>query len=412
MTDPTARQRARRQRRHLGSALPVALFCACLILASGAFARPAHADFDAFVRSLWPQAAARGVSRAMFVRAFQGVTPDPSVVAKLHAQPEFQQTTEQYLAKRVSDLRVAKGRAMAVQWAPTLTAIERVFGVDRRIVLSIWGNESNFGGYLGGHSVIRALATLAYEGPRRGYFRSELLSALIILQGGNTVPEAMVGSWAGAMGHPQFMPSNFYRDAVDFTGDGRRDIWNSVPDALASIANFLKNRGWQPGQTWGYEVTLPAGFDFARARRLGTAHIATWERLGIRRVRGQRFPRPGDRAALFLPAGGHGPAFLTLHNFQVLKRYNNSSNYALAVGYLADRIAGGQPFATPWPPEQALTRTQRIEMQQRLIAAGLLDGPADGIIGAKTQAAIHAYQQRHRLMADGHPSVALLRAMR
>jgi membrane-bound lytic murein transglycosylase B len=389
------------------------VFSLCLVLSPGAFALPAHADgFDAFVRGLWPQAHARGVSRAMFQRAFQGVTPDPSVLAKLHRQPEFHQTTEQYLVKRVSDLRIAKGQAMAATWAPTLKAIERVFGVDRNIVLSVWGNETNFGGYLGGHSVIRALATLAYKGSRRHYFRNELLAALVILQHGNTVPERMVGSWAGAMGHPQFMPSNFKRDAVDFTGDGRRDIWNSVPDALASIANFLKKRGWRKGETWGYEVVLPAHFDFARAHRLGTAHLSTWEKLGVHRVRGQRFPRPHDRASLFLPAGGDGPAFLVLPNFRVIKRYNNSSNYALAVGYLADRIGGGAPFATPWPPEQGLTRTQRREMQRRLAAAGYHVGAIDGVIGPATRAAIHAYQRRHRLMADGHADLALLKAMR
>jgi len=411
MTDLAVRPWAPRHGRRLGG-VPAAAFILCLMLSLGAFARPAHASFDAFLRGLWPEAHARGVSAAMFRRAFDGVTPDPGIIAKLHAQPEFHQTTEQYLEKRVSDARIEKGRAMAARWAPTLKAIERVYGVDQNIVLSIWGNETNFGGYMGGHSVIRALATLAYEGPRRHYFRRELLSALVILQEGNTVPEKMVGSWAGAMGHPQFMPSSFNRDAVDFTGDGRRDIWNSVPDALASIANFLRKRGWHSGETWGYEVELPARFDFAHARRLGTAALATWQKLGVRRVRGQAFPRPHDRAALFLPAGGNGPAFLVLHNFHVLKRYNNSSNYALAVGYLADRIAGFPPIATPWPPEQALTRDQRKEMQRRLAAAGYDIGKIDGVIGPKTRAAINAYQQHHRLMADGHADLALLERMR
>jgi membrane-bound lytic murein transglycosylase B len=315
-------------------------------------AGPALAGFDDFVRGLWPQAAARGVSPQTFSHAFAGVTPDPEVLAKSRAQPEFTETTEEYLAKRVSDARIARGRAMAAKWRPTLDSIERVFGVDRYIVLSIWGNETNFGEKLGGHSVIRALATLAYAGDHRRYFRHELLVALTILQQGHVAPAAMVGSWAGAMGNPQFMPSSFEAYAVDFTGDGRRDIWGSVPDSLASAANYLHRKGWQSGKTWGYEVVLPESFQ--GQHRGHAATLAVWSRLGVRRPGGEPFPRPSDRATLLLVAGPHGPAFLVLRNFEVIKRYNASTNYALAVGHLADRIRGGGPFATPWPPEQAL----------------------------------------------------------
>ncbi|HVV95390.1 MAG TPA: lytic murein transglycosylase [Hyphomicrobiales bacterium] len=326
----------------------VAAFAAAVVAAFSA--GPALADFDGFVRGLWPEAAARGVSAQTFSRAFAGVTPDPDVLAKSRRQPEFTETTQEYLAKRVSDARIARGRAMAAAWRPTLDAIERTFGVDRYIVLSIWGNETNFGQKLGGHSVIRALATLAYEGDHRRYFRRELLVALKILQAGHVSPAAMIGSWAGAMGNPQFMPSSFEAYAVDFTGDGRRDIWGSVPDSLASAANYLRRKGWQSGKTWGYEVVLPPG---VAARRGKSETLAAWSRMGVRRPGGEAFPRPDDRAELILVAGRSGPAFLVLKNFFVIKRYNASTNYALAVGHLADRIRGGGPFATPWPPEQA-----------------------------------------------------------
>jgi membrane-bound lytic murein transglycosylase B len=331
----------------------VLCFAAALVAAMALSASPARADFDGFVRSLWPEAAARGITAQTFSRAFAGVTPDPDVLAKSRRQPEFTETTREYLAKRVSDARIARGRGMAAQWASTLAAVERSFGVDRYIVLSIWGNETNFGQHLGGHLVIQALATLAYAGDNRRYFRKELLTALEILQAGHVAPERMVGSWAGAMGNPQFMPSSFKAYAVDFSGDGRRDIWNSVPDSLASAANYLRRKGWRSGQTWGYEVALPDGL---AARRGRTATLGAWSRLGVRRANGAAFPRPDDRAELLLVAGPRGPAFLVLRNFFVIKRYNNSTNYALAVGHLADRLRGDGPFITPWPPDEASAR--------------------------------------------------------
>ena len=223
----------------------------------------------------------------------------------------------------------------------------------------------------------------------------------------------MTGSWAGAMGHTQFMPSSFMRYAVDYNGDGRKDIWNSVQDALGSTANYLNNFGWRPGETWGYEVKLPSGFDFARARQTERAPLSQWQAMGIQRVSGKAFPRPSDVGRLYMPAGANGPVFLLLPNFDVIKRYNNSDSYALAVGHLADRIIGGGNFATAWPSgDYALTKAQRAELQTLLGRAGFDAGSPDGVLGPKTRAAVVAYQSRMGLAADGHISGRLLDALK
>ncbi len=385
----------------------------CLILFA-CLVMPVHAQaqgrsFQAFVAELWPVAHKRGVSKRVFDAAFANVTPDPKVMEFTRRQAEFTETTGAYLARRVSDARIENGAKKAQEWAQTLAAIERTIGVDPYIVLSVWGNETNFGGYLGGHNVIQALATLAYNGYRGDFFRKELLNALDILQAGHTDPANMVGSWAGAMGHTQFMPSSFKAYAIDFTGDGRRDIWTTIPDALGSTAHYLKKRGWRTGETWGYEVALPSGFDLKRAKRMGKAPISEWTRLGIRRPNGQGFPRPTDVAWIHLPAGAQGPAFLMLPNFDVIKRYNNSNNYALAVGYLADRIRGGQAFAKGFPVEdKGLSEGQRTELQSLLASRGFQVGDIDGVIGMQTREAIYAYQSASGLPSDGHPSHDLL----
>jgi membrane-bound lytic murein transglycosylase B len=368
--------------------------------------------YQNFLNQLWRDASARGVPRRVFDDAFRGVTPDRSVIALTRKQAEFTETTGQYLAKRVSDARITNGREKARQWSQALQAIQGTYGVDPFIVLSVWGNETNYGGFMGGHNVIRALATLAYEGYRAPYFRNELLVALEILAQGHTDPKHMIGSWAGAMGHTQFMPSSFKTYAVDFTGDGRRDIWTTIPDALASTANYLRRMGWRPNETWGYEIVLPANFDFARAARMGTASIGEWQKLGIGRPGGAGFPRPDDQAWLHMPAGGRGPAFLMLPNFNVIKRYNNSNNYALAVGHLADRIRGGSTFATAWPADEALSRAQRQELQRLLQQRGFRVEKIDGIMGAQTREAVRAYQLQQGMVADGHPSSAVLQRLR
>jgi membrane-bound lytic murein transglycosylase B len=383
--------------------LTAALFAASLFAAA-----PAAANFQAFVQGLWPQAEKRGVPRAVFKSAFDGMTPDPDVLGLARKQPEFKSTSAQYLVRRVSALRVEKGRAKLKEWNEVLAHIEATYGVDRHVVLSVWGNETNFGGYLGGHNVLRAMATLTYSGYRADYFKKELLHALDILAQGHTTPENMIGSWAGAMGHTQFMPSSFKAYAVDVTGDGRRDIWTTIPDALASTANYLKVHGWRPGETWGYEVKLPAGFNAAQGKSMGAVPLAQWSKLGVTRANGRAFPRPADQGRLIMPSGPSGPALLVLPNFRVIKRYNNSDNYALAVGYLADRIRGGEAWTTPFPIDQLLSEAERMEMQRLLKARGYPISKIDGQLGAETRAAIHAFQIKTNTAADGQPTPDVL----
>jgi membrane-bound lytic murein transglycosylase B len=372
-----------------------------------AFAAPAYANFNAFVDRLWADAQKRGVPRSVFTAAFQGVTPDPKVLELTRKQPEFTSTSAQYITRRASDLRVQNGRAKAQELDQVLQQIEARYGVDRFVVLSVWGNETNYGGFLGGHSVIQALATLSYGGYRADYFRKELLHALDILAARHTDPKHMIGSWAGAMGHTQFMPSSFKAYAVDFDGDGRRDIWTNIPDALASTANYLKVHGWRPGETWGYEVILPPGFSAS-----GTATLGQWQARGVRRANGMAFPRPGDTGRLITPGGPQGPAFLVLPNFRVIKRYNNSDNYALVVGHLADRLRGSGPFVTPWPEDQLLSVQERKEIQTLLSSRGFPVGEADGKFGPQTRSAIRQYQSMAGQPADGNASSAMLERLR
>lgn len=382
---------------------------ALLSLGGGA---PALANSADFVRSLWPQAEARGVSRSAFERAFASYNYLPKVMELTGKQPEFSQTVQQYIDRRVTDGQVAKGLAMRQEWNQTLTGAEQRWGVQPEIVLAIWGMETNFGGFMGGENTIHALATLTEGGYRASFFREELLTALRIVSDGHVSADNMTGSWAGAMGHTQFMPSSFMRFAVDYNGDGRKDIWNSVQDALGSTANYLNNFKWRPGETWGYEVKLPSGFDFARARAMDRAPLSQWQALGIQRTSGRAFPRPNDIGRLYMPAGASGPVFLLLPNFDVIKRYNNSDSYALAVGHLADRIIGGGDFATPWPAgDSALNKAQRTQLQTLLAQAGFDVGTPDGVVGPKTRAAVLAYQNRVGLPADGHVSGLLLQRL-
>ena len=385
-------------------------FSALALLALAAStAAPAFASSADFVRGLWPQAEARGVSRAAFEAAFSGYSYSPKVMELTRKQPEFTSTVQQYIDRRVTDAQAKKGQAMRGEWRQTLAGTQQRWGVQPEIVLAIWGMETNFGGFMGGENTIYALATLTEGGYRADFFRDELLTALRIISDGHVTPARMVGSWAGAMGHTQFMPSSFMRYAVDYNGDGKKDIWNSVPDALGSTANYLHSFGWRPGETWGYEVKLPAGFDFSRARQLDRAPLSQWQALGIQRVSGKAFPRPADMGRLYMPAGAAGPAFLLLPNFDVIKRYNNSDSYALAVGHLADRILGGGSFATPWPAnDYALSKDQRAELQTLLARAGYDVGTPDGVIGPRTRAAVIAYQTSKGLAPDGHVSGRLL----
>ncbi|MFC5066958.1 lytic murein transglycosylase [Flaviflagellibacter deserti] len=383
-----------------------------LLIAATLLPTAAAANFPAFVDRLWLDAQARGIPRQIFVSAFSGMTPDPTVMEATRKQPEFKSTSAQYIMKRASDLRIEKGRLKAQEWDQALRIIEQTYGVDRFVVLSVWGNETNYGGFLGGHNAIRAMATLAYNGYRAEYFRKELLAALDILAQGHTDPKHMVGSWAGAMGHTQFMPSSFKAFAVDITGDGRRDIWTTIPDALASTANYLKKSGWRPGETWGYEVILPPNFNVQHGKSMGAAPLSQWKAMGVRRAGDQDFPRPTDQGRLLLPGGPTGPAFLVLPNFRVIKRYNNSDNYALVVGHLADRIRGAGPFVAPWPADQLLTQPEREEIQRLLVQRGYPVGKVDGQFGAQTRDAIRRFQSRIGMYADGNATPSVLERLR
>ncbi|WP_244300889.1 lytic murein transglycosylase [Roseibium hamelinense] len=374
---------------------------------AGAVADP---GFDRFVTDFWPKAQAAGISPQTYKNVFTGMEPDTDTLRLMNKQSEFVKPIWEYLDSAVSDTRVEKGRELLVQYDQVLRNIEARYGVDREAVLAIWGMETNYGGYMGRHNVIQALATLAYGAPRRKEFwHRELLTALKIVQGGHVRFEDMEGSWAGAMGHTQFMPSSWKAYSADYNGDGRRDIWTSVEDALASTAFYLKKHGWQTGKTWGYEVKLPAKFDFRLADDDTTLTLGEWQKRGVDRVNGRNFPRPGDRAILVMPAGVNGPAFLMLRNFFVIKRYNNATAYALAVGHLADRIIGGGPLASDWSREHMpLTRTETAELQQLLNRRGFNVGAADGKVGPATRRGIRAYQRARGLVPDGYPSIVLL----
>ena len=391
--------------------LHAALIAAMLVMVSAA--TPASANFNAFLNGLWPQAKARGVSERTFRAAFNGMSPDPKVIAQTKKQAEFVKPIWEYLSTAVSDNRIEKGRANYSAYRNVLKVIEQRYGVEGQIVLAVWGMETNYGGYMGKNNAIRALATLTYHGYRSDFFRNELLNALVILERGHTTPDRMEGSWAGAMGHTQFMPSSFMKYAADYEGDGHADIWGNVPDALASTANYLKSFGWRTGETWGYEVDLPNGFNYALADEKTERSLAEWRKLGITRTRGREFPRPDDRAVLVVPAGARGPAFLMLPNFQVIKRYNNSTSYAMGVGHLADRIIGGGPFEKSWPVgEPGMSRKDTEQLQILLSRRGFNTGGADGKAGPMTRAAIRAYQQSAGMPADGFPSHALLKLLK
>ena len=352
-------------------------------------ARPG--EFRSYVAGLWPAAKARGVSRKTFDAAFEGVTPDPKIVALTKKQSEFVRPIWGYLDNAISASRLNRGREMAVRYASHLAAVERAYGVPRSVVLGVWGMETNFGSYTGSMDVIRSLATLAHIGYRDDFFEKELLTALQILEKDHITRTAMTGSWAGAMGQTQFMPSSYMKWAVDGDGDGRRDIWTSVPDALASTANYLKQHGWEAGQPWGVEVAVPKGFDFKAQRQT----FAEWSRAGFRRA-GTSGNLPGSgEAQLFLPAGASGPAFLVTANYDAIKAYNASDAYALGVAHLGDRLTGGGPLAGRWPThEPTLDTDQRKELQSHLSLMGFYDGKADGKLGSQTREAVRQFQLR------------------
>lgn len=370
-------------------------------------------SFEQWREGFRAQALAAGISTQTFDMAFDGIEPDDSVVTADRSQPEFSRPVWQYLESAVSPARVRNGQDRALENTEVLQRIETTYGVDREAVVAIWGMESNFGQQMGSKNVIRSLATLAYEGRRPDFGRDQLIAALQIIQHGDVPPSNMIGSWAGAMGQTQFIPTTYNQYAVDFDGDGRRDIWSSSPDALASTANYLKTSGWQHGQTWGFEVRLPPSFDYALAEMSIRKPMAQWLRLGVRPASGNLPRDPQASVSLLLPAGYRGPAFLVTDNFRAILKYNNSTAYALAVGLLADSFKGGGQLTGHWPVEDTpLSRSERIELQQALAARGLAPGTVDGIIGANTRKAIRSFQQSISQPADGYPTPALLQQLR
>ncbi|MDP1559385.1 MAG: lytic murein transglycosylase, partial [Nitrosomonas sp.] len=334
------------------------------------FNASADTNFQKWVTDFYSTAAKDGIKQSTYTEAFKGVTaPDADVLRKANYQPEFTSRIWDYLDARVNPLSINNGLRMARQHAQTLAAIEQQFGVDRATLLSIWSVESNYGAALKNtgrlHYVPRSLATLAYADNRRKQFaRTQLIAALKILQSGDISTHELMGSWAGAMGHTQFIPTSYLAYATDMDKDGTRDIWNSIPDALATAANLLKENGWRSGETWGYEVKLPAnGLQYEDQ----TKTLAEWEKLGFVRPKGQAFPRPEKNAVLNMMTGSDSPAFLMTRNFFVIKRYNNSDFYALTVGVLADRLAGRDGLIQPWArPADSLTIEEKFELQQRL----------------------------------------------
>ncbi|MCL5776032.1 lytic murein transglycosylase [Limibaculum sp. FT325] len=359
------------------------------------------------------RALAEGIRAGVFDAAFAGVEPNARVIELDRFQPEFARPIWEYLDSAVSDSRIATGRRMAVEKAALLDAIEARHGVDREVVLAIWGLESAYGASYGSIPVIESLATLAHDGRRRDFAEAQLLAALRILQSGDVAPGRMVGSWAGAMGHTQFIPTSFLDYAVDFTGDGRRDVWApDAADALASTANYLAAFGWTRGAPVAVEARLPAGFDFMAADESTRRPAAEWSAMGVTTASAAALP-PGEGVSILLPAGAAGPAFAVYPNFGVIRRYNNATSYALAVSHLAERIGGAGPYMTAWPRgERPLSRSETVELQERLTAMGLDTQGVDGIVGPNTRAAIRAFQLREGLTPDGYLSSALLARVR
>jgi membrane-bound lytic murein transglycosylase B len=382
----------------------LALLVTTLLFASAGVRCETDNSFAGFLASLWPDAAKTGIARTTFDAAFAGVTFDPNVLAARQHAPEYGKPLGPYIASLASPPRIAVGLRKSAQWVATLQAVEQKYGVDAHILVSIWGIESSFGDAEQHWDVIRSLATLAAARFQHPLFRDELLAALAILQQGHISRREFLGSYAGAMGQPQFLPSSYLKYAVDFDNDGKADIWHSVPDVLASIANYLEVSGWQPHVPWGFEVIVPQRFDY----RLSRGTFAQWAERGVVRADGGSFPATGN-AILFFPSGAAGPAFLVTDNFAVLKRFNNSDAYALAVGALADRLGGRPAFRAAWPADDFQpSRGQRIELQRRLAALGYRVADFDGHFDFDLRDAVRDLQQRYGMIPDGHPGRAFL----
>ena len=390
-----------------------ALLVTAAAVALPALGQTASPDFTRCIEDLRGDARSARVQDEAFTRFTLGLVPDMSVVEKLDYQPEFRMPIWDYLAGLVDDERVAEGQALLARHAGTLRQVEQRYGVDAATVVAVWGVESNFGRNFGNYPLVQALGTLSCHGRRQAFFRGELYATLRILQAGHIAPERLVGSWAGAFGHTQFMPTTFERLAVDFDGDGKRDLMDNTADALASTANFLKKAGWQTDQPWGFEVKLPAGFNAAGEGRRSKRPVGEWIARGVLKVDGTPLPRDLGNAGLMRPAGPQGPAFLVLRNFDAIYSYNAAESYGLAIAHLADRLRGAGPFATPWPTDDAgLSRAERRELQGLLVLRGHDIGAIDGALGERSRAAIRIEQQRLGQEATGRGGQKILRALR
>ena len=375
-------------------------------------ARKTDVAFRAFVGGLWPLAEARGVKRATFDAAVAGVTFDPRIVAHTTRQAEFVQPIWVYLSNAVSPKRVEHGRAKAEDTRPWLAKAEKTYGVDPAALMGVWGMESEFGVFTGGDSVIRSLASLAFVHYQGDYFRDELIAALAILEEGDVAPGEMKGSWAGAMGQTQFMPSSFLEYAVDFEGHGRRDIWDSAPDAIGSTANYLAKHGWIAGAPWGFEARLPEGFKLTAADSARMAPFSAYAARGLARADGGALPNDGE-AQLLIPAGLKGPIFLVTANFKAIKTYNNSTAYALGVALLGDAVMGRDGLKSAWPTrDKPLAESETRALQRELDRRGYDVGDVDGRVGDRLQAAVRDYQESIGAPPDGYPTLALLRRLR
>lgn len=371
------------------------------------------AAFRQWLDGFQARARAAGIRQDVLDRAFAGVSPNADIIGRDRNQAEFTRTLWDYLDSAVSETRIRNGRSALQDNREILNRIERRYGVEAEVVVAVWGLETAYGAVRGSTNIIEAMATLAYDGRRQEFFEAQLIAALRILQSGDVDPRNMIGSWAGAMGHTQFMPTSYLDYAVDITGDGRRDIWSDNPsDALASTANYLSEFGWTYGQPWGMEVVLPAGFDYAQTGERIKRGTSYWNRQGVRLPNGSRIPDHGQ-ASILLPGGSQGVALIIFDNFHVIERYNPADAYVIAVGHLSDRITDGPAFRADWPRgDRALNRDERQELQRRLTQAGFSTGGIDGIIGPNTLDAVRRYQASIGVVPDGYASLSILRRLR
>ena len=398
--------------------LNLGLFLALLANATGVFsgavAAPDHEGLQTFsewLAEVREEAKTKGISETTLTAALDGVEQVPRVIELDRRQPEFTQTFWRYLDTRVSKTRIEQGRQLLRTHQALLAEIEQKYGVQGRFLVAFWGLETNFGQYLGGFKVIDALATLAHDQRRSAFFRAQLFDALDILEEGHIQADNMVGSWAGAMGQPQFMPTTFAKHAVDEDGDGRKDIWGTLPDVFGSAANYLSDLGWNKEYTWGREVRLPANFNLDLADLRTRKSLSDWQALGVRRIDGRDLPKVDILGSVILPAGHRGPAFLVYGNFDAIMSWNRSSLYAISVGHLADRLVGQGSFKSLRNPEQPLSRSDVEALQAALNTLGFDTGEPDGQVGPRTRAAVRAFQKDVGLPADGFADKAVFEAV-